>query len=199
MKRTTFLAGLCLALLLSVSVDAREVISMNEAWNFTPTRSAGGGRWGGFSRGGGNQQVVNLPHTWNAEDFMNDAGYRRGYGTYTKQVDIPDEYRGKRVFLQFEGAGSQATVMVNGTIVGEHKGAYNTFTFEVTDYLRIGTVNSLTVICNNEQTFDIAPTAGDFNVYGGLYRDAWMIVTDEACISPLYFGSSGVLISLLPT
>ena len=196
MRKTIFLAGLCLALLLSASLDAREVISMNEAWNFTPTRSAGGGRWGGFARGGagGGQQVVNLPHTWNAEDFMNDGGYRRGYGTYTKQFDVPDEYRGKRVFLQFEGAGSQATVMVNGKIVGEHKGAYNTFTFEVTDYLRIGTANSLTVICDNEPVFDIAPTAGDFNIYGGLYRDAWMIVTDEACISPLYFGSNGVLI-----
>jgi beta-galactosidase len=84
--------------------------------------------------------------------------------------------------------------MVNGKIVGDHKGPYNTFTFEVTDYLRIGTVNSVSVICNNEQTFDIAPTSGDFNVYGGLYRDAWMIVTDEACITPLYFGSSGVMI-----
>ena len=91
MRKTIFLAGLCLALLLSASVDAREVISMNEAWNFTPTRSAGGGRWGGFARGGagGGQQVVNLPHTWNAEDFMNDGGYRRGYGTYTKQFDVP--------------------------------------------------------------------------------------------------------------
>ncbi|MBP5720775.1 MAG: hypothetical protein J6W82_06885, partial [Bacteroidales bacterium] len=197
MKKTAFLAGLCLAMLLSASVDAREVISMNETWNFTPTRSTGGGRWGGFARGGAGgsqQQVVNLPHTWNAADFMNDAGYRRGYGTYSKQFDVPDEYRGKRVFLQFEGAGSQATVMVNGKIVGEHKGPYNTFTFEITDNLRIGTANSLTVICDNEQTFDIAPTSGDFNVYGGLYRDAWMIVTDEACISPLYFGSNGVLI-----
>ena len=197
MKRIIFLAGLFAALLLSASVDAREVISMNEAWNFTPTRSTGAGRggWGGFGRGGGSQQqVVNLPHTWNAEDFMNDGGYRRGYGTYSKQFDVPDEYRGKRVFLQFEGAGSMATVMVNGRIIGEHRGPYNTFTFEITDDLRIGTVNSLTVICNNEQTFDIAPTAGDFNVYGGLYRDVWMIVTDEACISPLYFGSNGVLI-----
>ena len=44
-KKTALFAGLCLALLLSTSVDAREVISMNAEWNFTPTRSAGGGRW----------------------------------------------------------------------------------------------------------------------------------------------------------
>ena len=185
------------AFLMSAPSNAREVVSMNEEWNFTPTRSAGMSRFGGFGRGGGGggqQQTVNLPHTWNAEDFMNDEGYRRGYGTYTKQIDIPDEYRGKRVFLQFEGAGAMATVMMNNKIVGEHRGAYNAFTFEVTDCLRYGTTNSLTVICNNEQVFDVAPQGGDFNIYGGLYRDVWMIVTDPACISPLYFGSSGVMV-----
>ncbi len=193
MKKISLLAGLGLSLLLAASVDAREVISMNQAWSFTPTRSAGMGRFGG-ARGGTGMETVDLPHTWNAADFMNDAGYRRGYGTYSKQIDIPDEYRGKRVFLQFEGAGTMATVMVNNKIVGEHKGAYNTFTFEVTDYLRVGTTNSIVVICDNEPQFDIAPQGGDFNVYGGLYRDAWMIVTDPACISPLYYGSNGVLI-----
>lgn len=173
------------------SVVAREVISMNEGWKFKAERSAGNGRYGGSSSNG---ETVNLPHTWNATDFMSDEGYRRGYGTYSKQIDIPDDYRGKRVFLKFEGAGSMATVLVNNKIVGEHKGPYNTFAFEITDNLKTGTTNDITVICNNEPRFDIAPQGGDFNVYGGLYRDAWMVVTDEQCISPLYFGSNGVLL-----
>ena len=191
MKRILSTASLCIGLLLALSAEAREVIPMNQAWSFTPTRSAGMSRFGAR---GGNAQTVNLPHTWNAADFMDDAGYRRGYGTYTKQLDIPDEYRGKRVFLQFEGAGSMATILVNNKVVGEHRGPYNSFTFEVTGFLRIGTTNSIAVICNNEPQFDIAPQGGDFNLYGGLYRDAWMIVTDSACISPTYFGSNGVLI-----
>ena len=193
MKRILFLASLCL-LLLSAPAGAREVVSMNDAWRFTPTRSAGMGRFGPFGQPAVRQTTVNLPHTWNAEDFMNDEGYRRGFGTYTKQIDIPDEYRGKRVFLQFEGAGTMATVLVNNKIVGEHRGAYNTFAFEVTDYLRYGTPNTVVVICDNEPQFDIAPQGGDFNQYGGLYRDVWMIVTDPVCITPLYYGSSGVLI-----
>lgn len=164
---------------------------MNEEWKFVPTRMTGAGRYGSSTASG---ETVNLPHTWNSSDFMSDDGYRRGYGTYTKSFDVPDEYRGKRVFMKFEGAGSMATVLVNGTIVGEHKGPYNTFTFEITDNLKIGTTNSIVVICNNEQRFDIAPQGGDFNVYGGLYRDVWMEVTEGQCISPLYFGSNGVLI-----
>lgn len=189
----TILPLLTAALLMSTVASAREVISMNKGWNFTPTRSAGGGmgRYGGGAGGG---EKVDLPHTWNAADFMSDSGYRRGYGTYTKQFDIPDNYKGKRVFIKFEAAGSMATVLVNNKIVGEHKGPYNTFTYEITPFLKIGATNTITVICNNENRFDIAPQGGDFNLYGGLYRDVWMEVTEPECISPLFYGSNGVLV-----
>ena len=191
MRLTLRKACILSALLLSTSLMARDIQSFNEDWKFTPTRSVGGG-WGGMAGGGG--KSVTLPHTWNAEDFMSDEGYRRGYGTYTKQFDVPDSYRGKRVFVKFEGAGSMATVLVNGTIVGEHKGAYNTFTFEITNLLKIGATNTIIVLCNNEQRFDIAPQGGDFNIYGGLYRDAWLEVMEPQCISPLYYSSNGVLV-----
>ena len=193
MKKVLTLAAAAASLMLAATVSpAREVISLNESWRFTPSRVAGMNRWGGANPNAGEE--VNLPHTWNAADFMSNAGYRRGYGTYARQLDIPEDYRGKRVFLKFEGAGSMATLLVNNRLVGEHKGPYNTFVFEITDYLRPGASNSLTVICNNEPRFDIAPQSGDFNVYGGLYRDVWMEVTGPECISPLYFGSDGVLI-----
>lgn len=174
----------------SLNLFGREVESFNEDWKFSPVRAVSFG-WGGTRAA---QQNVTLPHTWNAEDFMNDEGYRRGYGTYTKTFDVPDEYRGKRVFIKFEGAGSMATVLVNNNIVGDHKGAYNSFTFEITKYLKIGTSNTISVVCNNEQQFDIAPQGGDFNIYGGLYRDVWLEVMEPQCISPLYFSSNGVLI-----
>lgn len=188
--RTILSAGILVSLSAG-TLYAREVISLNAGWTFTPTRSAGMMR---FAPRGNAPATIDLPHTWNAEDFMNDGGYRRGWGTYSKRMEIPEDYRGKRVFIKFEGAGSMAIVMVNNRLVGEHRGPYNTFTFELTPYLRFGTANSLTVLCNNEPQFDIAPQGGDFNLYGGLYRDVWMIVTDEACISPLYYGSNGVLI-----
>jgi len=194
MTRKNILASALAFLFVFISSDmlsARNVLSLNQGWDFTPTRSAGMARWGAARQNG---EKVDLPHTWNAADFMNDGGYRRGYGSYTKQLDIPESYKGKRVFVKFEAAGSMATVLVNGKIVGEHKGPYNTFTYDITGYLNIGGNNSMTVICNNEPQFDIAPQGGDFNLYGGLYRDAWMIVTEPSCISPVYYGSSGVFV-----
>ena len=175
---------------------AREVIPINESWKFTNgIQTPRGLGWGGSPNA---SATVNLPHTWNSTDFMSDGGYRRGYGSYSKDIEIPAEYKGKRIFLRFEGAGSVANVFINSSHLGEHRGGYTAFTYEITDRVNYGKSNSVSVICDNSQRFDLAPQGGDFNMYGGLYRNAWLIVTDEdACISPVYFGSCGVFVSQL--
>ena len=175
---------------------AREVISINESWKFTNgIQTPRGLGWGGSQNA---SATVNLPHTWNSTDYMSDSGYRRGYGSYSKDIEIPAEYKGKRIFLRFEGAGSVANVFINSSHLGEHRGGYTAFTYEITDRVNYGKNNSVSVICDNSQRFDLAPQGGDFNMYGGLYRNAWLIVTDDdACISPVYFGSCGVFVSQL--
>ena len=188
---------LCFAVLIFVpNSNAREVISINKDWNFNVGVQLPRGL--GWGSGRTSTDTVNLPHTWNSADFMSKDGYYRGYGSYSKVLEIPKEYEGKRLFLKFEGAGTVANVFVNSNHIGEHLGAYNAFTYEITDVVNYGGKNNIGVICDNSQRFDLAPQGGDFNMYGGLYRDAWLIVTgDDACISPLYYGSNGVLIHQL--
>ena len=45
---------------------------------------------------------------------------------------------------------------------------------------------------NNGEQLDVMPLVGDFNFYGGIYRDVHLLITDEACISPLNYASPGV-------
>lgn len=191
MKKSLF--ALALLAISSLSVQARDVISLNEGWGFAKRVVRAYGVFPNIMMPK-TDQTVNLPHTWNAEDFMNDNGYYRGVGSYVKELEIPESYNGKRLFLRFEGAGTVATVFVNNSNVGMHKGAYNSFVFEITDRVVTGK-NTVTVICDNSHRFDVAPQGGDFNLYGGLYRDVWLEVLDETCISPLYFGSNGLLVS----
>ena len=188
----TLIVTLSLTMLTSMAGSAREVISLNADWGFS--RKAVTGRGVFTDKSSKPDTVVSLPHTWNAQDFLDDAGYYRGPGSYLKDLDIPSSYAGKRLFLKFDGAGTVANVFVNQVHVGEHRGAYNAFTFEITPYVKPGETNKLVVVCDNSLRFDVAPQGGDFNVYGGLYRDAWLIVTDDACISPLYYGSNGLII-----
>lgn len=170
-----------------------------------------------------NWESVTLPHCWNIVDGqqsgknrldengqaalsdnkvkINDPtprfGYYRGVGWYARLLPIPIEWKERRVFVRFEAAGQVARVHINGQMLGEHRGAFTAFCFELTNYLQFGRDNELRVEVDNTHRQDIPPLSGDFNVNGGLYRPAELIVTDKLCISPLDFASSGVYISTL--
>lgn len=177
----------------SFVAEAREITSWNDGWQF---RKGPITVWGVYPNAyfPKDDPEVTLPHTYNAKDFLSDDGYYRGEASYTKAFTVPESWRGKRVFLKFEGVSSIADILVNFMYLTQHKGAYNAFTVELTDRLVYGQKNYVSVTCDNAHHYDVAPQAGDFNVLGGIYRDVWLEVTDDACISPLYYGSDGVLI-----
>ena len=136
---------------------------------------------------------VDLPHTWNAQDALGGKyDYKRGIGNYTKKIFIRPEWQSKRLFLRFEGANCVSNVFVNGKHIGEHRGGYGAFVFEITDKVEYGKENALLVRVNNGEQLDVMPLVGDFNFYGGIYRDVHLLLTDNLCISPLDYASSGV-------
>lgn len=136
---------------------------------------------------------VDLPHTWNAQDALaGKTDYKRGIGNYEKSLYVRPEWKGKRPFLRFEGVNSVADVFVNRKHIGEHRGGYAAFIFEITDEVKYGAKNSILVRANNGEQLDVMPLVGDFNFYGGIYRDVHLMITDATCISPLDYASPGV-------
>lgn len=122
---------------------------------------------------------VHLPHTWNIADVQDEArGYYRGPGWYAKVLRIPADWKNKQVFLHFEGANQEATVFLNGKQLGHHIGGYTAFRFNLSPYLNFGDENLLTVRVTNELKDSIPPLSGDFTIYGGIYRNVRLIVTD---------------------
>ena len=75
----------------------------------------------------------------------------------------------QRAFLRFEAVSQVADVFVNGIPVGNHKGSFNAFCFEITSSLKKGD-NLIEVKVSNRLDNDIAPLSGDFTVFGGIYR-----------------------------
>lgn len=136
---------------------------------------------------------VDLPHTWNLEDALSGkTDYKRGIGNYEKVLFVPPLWEGKRLFLRFEGVNSVANVFINGKHIGEHRGGYAAFVFEITDRVNYGKNNTILVRANNAEQLDVMPLVGDFNFYGGIYRDVNLLMTNPTCISPLDYASSGV-------
>ncbi len=137
---------------------------------------------------------VTVPHTWNMTDVFDGMKYERGTYVYERMLTLSDNQRkDKRFFLRFDGVNSFAEVAVNQQYVGQHAGGYTAFTLEITDKLKTGD-NKLSVVVSNAYRTDVAPLAGDFNMYGGITRPVWLIVTGQDCISPLDYGSNGVYI-----
>jgi beta-galactosidase len=133
-----------------------------------------------------NWDAINLPHTWNQFDSRDEApGYWRGIGWYRKHFRLPSQYSSRRVFLEFEGASSVADFWLNGQPVGEHKGGYTSFEFDVTGYAKFGeTENVLTVKVDNLFRATLPPTVKtDYTFYGGIYRDVWLRITQPTYIS----------------
>ena len=137
---------------------------------------------------------VKVPHSWNLEDVFQGMKYERGAYVYEHMLKMDEsQLKDRRYFLKFDGVNSFAEVAVNQQYVGHHAGGYTAFTLEITDKLRPGD-NKISVVASNAYRTDVAPLAGDFNMYGGITRPVWLIVTEQDCISPLDYGSSGVYI-----
>jgi hypothetical protein len=135
-------------------------------------------------------EPIDLPHTWNAHDGCDDIpGYWRGIGWYRKHFQIAEALAGRRVFLEFEGANQVSEFWLNGEKVGEHKGGYTSFEFDVTDRVAFGPRgNVLTAKVDNLYNPHISPTVKtDVTFYGGIYRDVWLRLCEPIYISTVHW------------
>jgi beta-galactosidase len=166
------------------SAEARTVYSLNDGWQF----------FFKLETSSDYARHISLPHTWNLDALAGKGEYLQTIANYTREIFVPNEWSNKRLFVKFYGVQSIADVFVNGHHAGEHRGGWTAFTFEITPFLKYGENNSLVVVVNNSYQNDILPTSSEINLYGGIYRDVELIVTERTTVSPLYYGSDGILI-----
>jgi hypothetical protein len=90
-------------------------------------------------------QTVSIPHCWGWQEAQKgDVHYYRGPGWYRRELDITPE-KGRRYFLRFEAASLTADVYLNGRQLGEHRGGFGAFCYEITRELSSGGTNILVV------------------------------------------------------
>jgi beta-galactosidase len=151
--------------------SARYVFSMNRNWLYGGKAAAGSSAAdfddSKFDR-------VTIPHTnqllpWHSFDekeFQFVSIYRRHFR-------VPDELRGRRIFVDFAGVMTAATVSINGEKLGEYRGGYTPFSFELTKYLKWGEDNVLAVEVDSTERPDIPPFGEniDYLTFSGIYRE----------------------------
>ncbi|MCF8381593.1 MAG: beta-galactosidase [Bacteroidales bacterium] len=143
-------------------------------------------------------ESVNLPHSWNVDDVMDDVvGYYRDTASYKKDLYIPAGWKDKEVFLVFDAIGISANIYINGKLAGSHIGAYTSFNVPISEYLDFSeegqSKNLLFVQANNSYSDDIPPLSADFTFFGGIYRDVHLVALEKVHFEMDSFNSGGVI------
>ena len=198
MRRVLILLFAIIGLSATLSAQQREEILLDKGWRFTRDDSEvfssvgfDDSRW----------RVVRVPHDWaiygpfsihndkqhvaisqdGQKEAMEHAGRTGGLpfvgvGWYRLKFEVPTFREGRRAEILFDGAMSQARVYVNGKEVGYWPYGYNSFHFDITDYLVEDGVNELAVRLEN------LPDSSRWYPGAGIYRNVHIVVTDDVHI-----------------
>jgi len=164
----------------------RSVYPLNHVWLYSERNFPGGTKTrfidAKFAR-------VTIPHTnkllpWHGFD---DKEYEF-VSLYRRHFRLPPELSRRRVFVDFGGVMTAATVSINGRRLGEHRGGYTPFSFELTTDLNWKGENVLAVEVDSTERRDIPPFGGeiDYLTFGGIYRDVALRVVPGTFIENVF-------------
>ena len=193
------LGGLPLVGTLSADAAVRDTISINQGWQF---HRGDVKNIDELKTTQGDDDVVNLPHDfligqdWVAPDASerpdnSDAGSNvrsrlsprgfkeMGIGWYRYQLTPKDEWKGKRIVLDFQGIMLVGDVYLNGKRIGGTDYGYLGFDIDLSKLLKWGEANEITVKADTRN-----PNNSRWFTGAGLYRDVNLIITDKDLFFP---------------
>src|SRR3984885_14859635 len=164
----------------------RLVLPINRKWRYSRSVVEGGHR-PDFDDSAFDEVVI--PHTnvrlpWHGFD---DKTYEF-VSLYRRRFKLPQAARGQRVFVDFEGVMTASTVWINGHRLGEYKGGYTPFSFELTPHLNFDGENLLAVDVDSSERVDIPPFGNriDYLTFGGIYREVSLRIVPATYIENIF-------------
>lgn len=141
-------------------------------------------------------EIVSLPHT-NKEisyNYFDETSYQF-VSCYRKVFQLEEVNDNKDVYIDFEGVMTYAQVYINGHYLGEHKGGYTPFSFNLTPFLSYDSQNFLVVMVDSTERADIPPFGYvvDYLTYGGIYREVNLRFVNPIHIDHVFSKTNNVL------
>ena len=137
-------------------------------------------------------ETVRIPHTVKETPFnyFDESEYQM-LTLYRKHIDVPADWEGKCIKLTFDGAAHYADVYVNGDRAARHYCGYTAFTVDISSLLKYGCENLISVKLDSREDLDQPPFGHviDYMTYGGLYRNVYLDVYDNAHMERLFIYS----------
>ncbi|MGM8360961.1 malectin domain-containing carbohydrate-binding protein [Flavobacterium sp. ARAG 55.4] len=179
-----------------ILAQTREEISLNADWKTTMVDSNSGSDQDFVHHSDTDWKAVDVPHNWDQYYGFRQMTHGNLHGTawYSKKIKIGKQQKAKRYFLFFEGVNSYATVWVNGTEVGQHKGGRTTFTLDITDVVKFDAENKIVVKAAHPAFIADLPwvCGGCSGEWGfsegsqpmGIFRPVTLVITNDVRIEP---------------
>jgi beta-galactosidase len=176
----TCLLVLLVALTQLPAQKARIISSFCDNWKFYLGDDAGAKE---KSYDDSQWRTLNLPHDWSIEgEFSNDnpaspggGALPGGIGWYRKKFTVPESYKDKLIFIDFDGVYQNSEVWINGRYLGKRPYGYISFRYELTPFLSYGDErNVISVRVDNS----LQPNSRWYTG-SGIYRNVWLTVTDN--------------------
>jgi len=178
---------------LPASVSLRQTLPLNYKWLFSEKSSPAAMKPEFNDRA---WKSVTIPHTnkllpmngFDEKEYMFVSAYRRHF-------KLPPSLKGRRIFVDFGGVMTAAKVFINGHDLGEYKGGYTPFSFELTKDLNWNGDNVLAVEVDSTERKDIPPFGNlvDYLTFGGIHRDVQIRAVPDTYIDNVFAKPVNVL------
>lgn len=138
---------------------------------------------------------ITLPHdrmlyekrSANSLSSTGGAFYEGGDYIYEKNFDVPAEWKGKTIRLEFEGVYQNATVKINGQTAKRNIYGYTNFFVDCEPFLCYGTTNTITVEADNRKVPNSRWYSG-----AGIYRPVWLYVAEKTHIEQVHIRTTSI-------
>jgi beta-galactosidase len=178
----------------AAEAPVRERIAFNADWRFQKLPE---GMWEpgeAFAQAGFDDtswRQLKLPHDWGIEgpfrqEYPNDTGKLPWWGVawYRKHFTLPAADAGRRIYLDVDGAMSNAQVWINGRNVGGWPYGYASWRVDLTPHVKPGANNVVAIRLDNPQA------SSRWYPGGGIYRNVWLVKT-----SPVHVAQYGTFVT----
>lgn len=181
MKNFVLFFLLCCSYLTSSAQGFGTRESINTGWFF---KLGDGKYWGAEFFNHSKWRKLDVPHDWSIEMQANPnlascTGYfPGGIGWYRRELQIPAEAKGKKVYVYFEGVYNNSEVFINGKWIGKRPNGYVSFMYDLTPYVNFGGRNVIAVRVDHSQDADSRWYTGS-----GIYRDVYLVYANPVHIN----------------
>ncbi len=157
-------------------------------WQFLSDKGQNAHKW----------STIGVPSNWELQGFGTytygritpPGGWPRVHGLYKRSFTTPAAWKGKAVFVNFEGVMTDTQVRINGQAAGPmHQGGYYAFKYDITGLLKpAGQENEMEVDVDDEsanESVNHAERRGDYWNYGGIFRPVYLQAVPKTFIEHL--------------